>query len=96
MYLAGDVILAALIFGLNVLDAGLTLHHLAHGAVELNPLMDRLIQWGPIWFLLEKIFVIALCIGALLIHKTFRIARRAALVLLAVYGLLMVQHMVLL
>jgi hypothetical protein len=86
----------ALIFGLNVFDAGLTLHHIAGGAVELNPLMDRLIQLGPLWFVLEKIFVVGLCMGALLIHKNFHLAHKAALVLLTAYGLLMIQHISLL
>lgn len=96
VYLASDLILVAMVFGLNVFDAGMTLHHLGRGAIEQNPLMDQLIQWGPVWFVLEKVVVIGLCMAALLIHKTFGIARRAALVLLAAYGLLMIQHLSLL
>jgi len=96
VYLASDLILVALVFTLNLIDAGMTLHHLEHGAIEQNPLMDRLIQWGPIWFLLEKVVVIGLCMAALLVHKTFGLARRSALVLLGAYGLLMIQHLSLL
>lgn len=35
---------------LNTLDAFCTLRHLAHGAVEMNPLMKWAIDLGPLWF----------------------------------------------
>jgi hypothetical protein len=96
LYHAGDLILVIAVFALNLLDAGLTLHHLSAGAVEQNPLMDQLIQWGPLWFLAQKILVVGLCMVALLVHKTFALARRAAYALLVVYGLLAIYHMTLL
>jgi hypothetical protein len=96
LYHAGDLILVLSVFVLNLLDAGLTLHHLSAGAVEQNPLMDQLIQWGPLWFLAQKILVVGLCMVALLVHKTFALARHAAYALLVVYGFLAVYHMTLL
>lgn len=96
IYHAGDLILVAGVFLLNLVDAGLTLHHLAEGAVEQNPVMDRLIQWGAVWFVLEKALVVGLCLVALAVHKTFPLARRGAYVLLVLYSLLMIQHISLL
>jgi len=93
---ARDLVLVAVVFLLNLADAVLTLHHLAFGAVEQNPLMDDLIARGPTWFILEKCFVVGLCLVALLVHKTFTLARRSAYVLLVFYGLLMLQHIALL
>jgi hypothetical protein len=96
IYHSGDLILVAAVFLLNLVDAGLTLHHLSEGAVEQNPLMDRLIAWGAVWFLLEKALVVGLCLVALAVHKTFPLARRGAYALLVVYSLLMIQHISLL
>ena len=46
-------------------------------------------------FVLEKCFVVALCLVALVVHKTFRLARIATYWLLVAYGLLTVRHLVL-
>jgi hypothetical protein len=92
LYHVADLILISLIFLLNLVDAGLTLAHVAGGGVEQNPLMHELIRWGPAYFLLEKFLVVGLCLLAVVIHNTFKLARIGAWTLLAFYALLMVRH----
>jgi hypothetical protein len=47
---------------LEVLDAGLTLFLLQHGAVELNPLLHSILSYGPVWFVLYKLGLSGLCV----------------------------------
>lgn len=96
LYHTADLILLALIFSLNLLDAGLTLNHISNGGIEQNPLMESLIYAGPGYFLLEKVVVVGLCLIAVAVHRTFRVARTGAWILLSLYTLLMLQHLSLL
>lgn len=51
------IILCLAIIGLNLTDAFVTLRHLEHGAIELNPFMGVLIQTSPILFVMVKHFM---------------------------------------
>jgi len=93
IYHASDLLLIGVIFLLNLLDAVLTLCFLDRGGVEQNPLIGQLIEAGPHFFLLEKVFVVGLCLVALVVHKTFRLARAGAYALLTAYGLLTLHHL---
>jgi len=90
-----DLILMLVIFVLNVFDALLTLVYLGQGGREANPIMAEVLGYGVTAFVLEKCFVVALCLVALVVHKTFRLARIATYWLLVAYGLLTVRHLVL-
>jgi hypothetical protein len=96
VYYAADFVLVGIIFILNLIDAGLTLHHISLGGIEQNPLMDRVLRWGPGFFLLEKLLLVGLCLMALIVNKEFRLAQLGAWLLLLSYSLLMVQHLSLL
>lgn len=84
-----------LLFGLNWLDAQLTLIWVnLHVANEGNALMGRLLEHGEGSFLFVK-----LMIGAFAAYVLFRcahlpIAQRGMKLVLAVYGLLMIIHLV--
>ena len=88
-----DVVLVGAVFVLNLADAGLTLYHLSQGLVEQNPFMDQILRYGTGWFLVEKSVVVGLCMGALLVHSRFPIARCGAYALLALYSLLLLKHL---
>jgi Domain of unknown function (DUF5658) len=93
VYYASDLLLVGTIFVLNLLDAVLTLGFLERGGVEQNPLIERLIEAGPGYFLLEKIFVVGLCLAAIVVHQAFWVARVGAYGLLVAYGLLTLHHL---
>ena len=95
LYDQWDLILTLAIFVLNIADAGLTLVFLGQGGSEANPLMAGVLGYGVAAFLLEKCLVVALCLLALVVHKTFRFARTATYFALCAYGLLTVHHLVL-
>ena len=95
LYDQWDLILAAAIFSLNLLDALLTLVFLGQGGREVNPVMAELLGYGVQAFVLEKCLVVALCLVALVVHKTFALARVASYLLLGAYGVLTVYHLVL-
>ncbi len=82
-----------LILGLNVLDAYFTLLHLNRGGEELNPLVERLIDLGPIPFVATKTVITALCLSFLVVHQTFVLVRRVIGFVLAFYGLLLLYHL---
>jgi len=93
LYHASDLIVLALVFLLNLLDAVLTLVHLSNGGVETNPAMAELLRHGPLVFILQKCFVVALCLVAIAVHKTFPIARIGAWLLLGCYSVLALWHL---
>ena len=86
------MVLVLAVFALNLLDAALTLDHLAKGGGEANPLAAALLASGSSSFVYEKCFVVAICLLALAIHRTFTLARVALYVLLSAYGLLALYH----
>lgn len=90
-----DLILTLVIFVLNLVDALLTLVFLGQGGHEANPLMAEVLGYGVGAFIFEKCLVVALCLLALVVHKTFRFARAASYWVLAAYGILTVRHVVL-
>lgn len=93
LYHSSDLIILSLVFLLNLLDAILTLMHLSAGGVEQNPAMAELLRYGPLPFILQKCLVVALCLVAMIVHKTFRIARIGAWVLLCAYSGLAIWHL---
>jgi hypothetical protein len=77
---------ALAILCLNIVDALFTLRHLAHGAEEMNPLMDQLLQLGPLPFVIGKHCLASLGILGILAFDHTRAARLALRwVLLPVY-----------
>jgi hypothetical protein len=64
-----------LIFLFQVLDANLTLKHLSHGGIELNPIMGHLISAGEGTFLAVKLGIAAMGLLFLGIHKNFPMVR---------------------
>lgn len=81
---------------LNLLDAWFTLLFLANGGVELNPLVDRVLQFGPEVFIVFKTLGIGVCAGFLTITKNFRAARIGLGIVLGGYSLLLGWHLLLL
>ena len=75
-----------------VLDALSTLHIIANGGGEANPLMAQLLEWGMGWFLLVKVATAGLGFGMLAVSPHFPIARILAGVLFMVYTALIIFH----
>ena len=86
--LPGDVArVALLLVALNLLDAFLTLEHVGHGAVELNPLMRALLEQGAGIFVTGKHLMVAAGTVALARLWRLRLARTGVrLVALPVYA----------
>ncbi len=80
------------IFGLNLIDAYLTLDYIRRGGTEANPFMDALLRASHHYFLYEKCIVVAICLLVLVVHRTFPLARFGLWGLLVVYGLLFFYH----
>jgi hypothetical protein len=77
---------ALIVIALNLIDGFATLHHVAHGAHELNPLMDALLQQGDQQFLVGKHLLACAGVVGLAAHWRHRGARRLLrLVLFPVY-----------
>ena len=70
---------------LNLLDASVTHFLLMNGAKELNPLMNALYGYHPLWFIGIKLFfsLVILGFGLFPVH---RIARKLTFVVLIVYS----------
>jgi hypothetical protein len=92
----GLFLVALSIIGLNLLDAWFTLLFLSYGCRELNPLMQMLIDVGPMTFTIFKTLGIGVCVGFLAITKNFRAARIGIVCVLVGYLLLLVWHLLLL
>jgi len=73
------------IFLLQVLDAYLTLGHLRHGGIELNPVMKALIASGRGLFVAVKLAVAAAGLVFLGIHKNFPMAKPGLVFLFALF-----------
>lgn len=83
-----------LLFGLNLLDALLTLIWVRNGiAEEGNHLMARLLEIGDLTFLAAKLAVGAITVFVLLKWSYMRLARYGLAVALAVYIGLMGIHL---
>jgi hypothetical protein len=82
-----------LLFGLNLLDALLTLVWVRNGiASEGNQLMAKLLEIGDLWFLGAKVAIGAITVGVLLKWGNSKIAEYGVAVALAVYIGLMGIH----
>lgn len=86
-----DVKLLVLSLGLlllSCLDAAMTMKLLSLGAVELNPIMDKLLLQGANYFIGIKIAVTALCVIVLVAHnklKIFKFVRVDIILITAVF-----------
>jgi hypothetical protein len=95
-YSRSDLVLAFSLLVLNVLDAALTLEYIEGDiSLELNPITRFFLELGPGPFVLFKTGVVTACLLFLTVHKTFRRVRVSLLVLLALYGALLLYHLVL-
>jgi len=81
------------IFLLNVLDAVFTLLHLQDGGQELNPIVARVLAWGPQTFFFVKCGVTFACLLFLLLHARYRLVQRIFAVVFGVYFLVLVYHL---
>lgn len=78
--------LAVAILLLNTVDALGTLRHISFGAEELNPVMDALLDFGPVPFFVGKHALASLGLVGILLYERTRPARIALRwVLLPVY-----------
>ena len=73
---AGISLLLIGIFLLNVLDAVFTLLHLQRGGEEFNPVVARIIEYGPQPFFLIKCAITLGCLLFLLFHVRFRFVQK--------------------
>lgn len=78
-------LLCVAILGLNLLDAFATLHHLEHGAEELNPFMQLLLRHGARSFLLVKHALASVGVIGIALYPERRPANLALWVLFPVY-----------
>jgi hypothetical protein len=76
------------ILALNLLDAFATLRHLEHGAEELNPFMQLLLQHGARSFLLVKHALASVGVIGIAMYPERRAAQVALWILFPVYLLL--------
>ncbi|MFQ5707697.1 MAG: DUF5658 family protein [bacterium] len=94
------VVLCALL--LSIFDAFFTLRLIRMGAAEINPIMDFLLQLGPLPFLLVKYFLTGSCLVWFLVHKNYyafggRLSvKYILLAILFLYSILIVYEIVLL
>ncbi len=81
-----------LIIALSVLDAYFTIFHVQEGAREINPLMNLLIGYGNIYFIVMKYVVTALGVAMLCILKNLFVARIGLLFILSIYLVVLTHH----
>lgn len=90
----GTLYKSLLLFGLNWLDAQLTLIWLSlNVATEGNVLMSRLLQHGSGSFLLTKLVIGAFAAYVLYRCSHIPIAQRGMKLVLGIYGTLMIVHL---
>jgi Domain of unknown function (DUF5658) len=89
------VVLALLVFGGSLLDAGLTLLHLEDGGSEANPLMHLALAHGPTVFIALKLSLTGLAAWWLAAHQQWSLAVRGLHALALGYGMVVVYHLVL-
>lgn len=83
----------SLLFGLNLLDALLTLVWVRNGiASEGNHLMAKLLEIGDVWFLAAKVGIGVVTVAVLLKWSNSKVAEYGLAVALAVYLGLMGVH----
>jgi hypothetical protein len=82
------LLVALLIMLLCVADALFTLLHVSEGAIELNPLMDGLLQKGPLVFFVVKFTLTACGLLLLVIYRHHPLGRIATGSMLLLYATL--------
>jgi hypothetical protein len=89
------VALALLVVVGSVLDAVLTLLHLADGGSEANPLMHLALAHGPTVFVALKLSLTGVAVWWLAAHQHFHLAGRSLHGLTLGYGTVLVYHLLL-
>lgn len=76
---------------LNLMDALLTLYATLHGVSEANPIMDYLLDAGPIHFIIAKVLIVTVSVMALnrLCHDS---GRRTYIFVVAMYWFVTFWH----
>jgi hypothetical protein len=87
--------LCVAILALNLLDAFATLRHLEHGATELNPFMQALLNHGAAHFLIVKHLLASAGVIGIALHPGRRAASIAFLILVPLYTLLAIYQIAL-
>ncbi len=89
------VLIIAAISALCLLDALLTLYHLANGAVEVNPVMNYYLSMGSGYFFLAKMFITIPALILLLLHQNFYYIKRIVTCIAGLYSAVVIYHLVL-
>lgn len=79
---------------LNILDLGLTLHLVSRGAVEMNPVMARLLEAGWGYATTFKLVVTAGVAVGLWLGRRHRLVRRTGVAFLVIFGLVLAHMLV--
>jgi len=91
-YRASDAALLLGIFVINIADAFFTLHWIARGGVEGNPLMEWLLGHGQTAFVVFKCLAVGAWLLILTVHKNFQLARWGLWALMTFYTFLLFYH----
>lgn len=70
---------------LNILDLGLTLHLIARGATEMNPIMATMLDAGWQWAALYKAVLAGLVAAGLWFGREHRLVRRAGIAFVVLF-----------
>jgi formate hydrogenlyase subunit 3/multisubunit Na+/H+ antiporter MnhD subunit len=89
------VVLALCVFVGSLLDALLTLGHLAHGGAEANPWLARALTYSTAQFLLLKMGLTGAGVWILAAHHQCPLAVRGLNGVALVYGAVLVYHLLL-
>jgi hypothetical protein len=89
------IVLAFFVFVASLLDAFLTLSHLARGGEEANPLLALALTHSPALFLQLKIGLTGVCVWILVAHQHFPLAARGLYGLALGYATLLIYHLLL-
>jgi hypothetical protein len=87
------LLVALLLLLLCVADGLYTLLHVSQGAIEMNPLMDHLLEKGPLVFWTVKFVITAGGIVLLVVYRHHPLARVFWGALVIIYGLLLAYHL---
>lgn len=80
---------------LTITDALATLHIIARGGSELNPLMASALELGNSYFLASKLAFSVIGGLLILLHSRFPGVKKALYALLTLYGAVVIYHIVL-
>lgn len=90
-----EVVAVLSLLVLTVTDGLATLHIIAKGGTELNPIMASTLELGDTYFLATKLSFSIIGGVLILIHTRFPGVRKALYALLTLYGVVVVYHAVL-